>query len=159
MRAGTAFFHGFTVFPDDFSSFPQCCSHFILRITRRAITLCEAASVSRTFQQLTSPSRRLSSRFEAASQNVWVYWNCDGRDDVSRVRDISMGGLFIETGKSKELGVATNLHFLVQEGQIRADAVVRHTVTGGGLGLKFIAVSEEDRRNLSALMTRLRSSL
>jgi hypothetical protein len=115
--------------------------------------------VSRTFQQLTSPSRRLSSRFEASSQNVWVYWNCDGRDDVSRVRDPSTGGLFIETPKSKELGVVTNLHFLVQEGQIRADGVVRHAATGGGLGLRFTAVSEEDRRNLSALMTRLRSSL
>ena len=44
----------------------------------------------------------------------------------------------------------------VQEGQIRADAVVRHVKPGGGLGLKFQAVSEKDRPNLAALMKRLR---
>lgn len=108
-------------------------------------------------QQLTSPSRRLTTRVEAF-QDVWVYWGCDGRDDIARVKDLSMGGLFIETPKSKDVGVATNLHFLVQEGQIRADAVVRHLAEGRGLGLKFTAVSEEDRPHLSALMTRLRSS-
>jgi hypothetical protein len=38
---------------------------------------------------------------------------------------MSMGGLFIETPEPKAQGVLTRLHFLVQEGQIRADAIVR----------------------------------
>ena len=112
--------------------------------------------VARHFQTLTSPSRRLSTRVETP-QHVWVFWRCDGRDDVARVRDLSVGGVFIETPKPKEIGVATNLHFLVQEGQIRADAMVRHAVDGRGLGLKFTAVREEDRPKLIALMSRLRS--
>jgi hypothetical protein len=91
-------------------------------------------------------------------EHVYVFWHCNGRDDLSRVRDIGMGGLFIETTKPKEVGVITNLHFLVDEGQIRADAIVRHVERGGGLGLKFTAVSDDDRANLAALMSRLRSS-
>jgi hypothetical protein len=69
---------------------------------------------------------------------------------------MSMGGLFLETPQPKADGVLARLHFLVQEGQIRADAVVRHAKSGDGLGLKFIALNEPDRPKLAALMTRLR---
>ncbi len=93
-----------------------------------------------------------------APEDVWVYWQCHGREDVSRVRDMSMGGLFIETPQPKAEGVLTRLHFLVQEGQIRADAVVRHARSGDGLGLKFTALSEQDRPKLSALLIRLRGT-
>jgi hypothetical protein len=101
------------------------------------------------------PSRRLFSRVET-SQNVWVYWDCDGRADVSPVQDMSMGGLFLKTPTFKPVGAIVNLHFLVQEGQIRADAAVRYVKSGGGLGMKFAAVSQEDRPRLAALMTRMR---
>jgi hypothetical protein len=106
--------------------------------------------------QLPPGSRRLNSRVESG-RYVWVYWECNGDRDLSRVIDLSAGGLFLETPKIKRIGATTNLHFLVQEGQIRADAVVRHVKPGGGLGLKFKAVSEKDRPNLQALMRRLRS--
>src|SRR5467141_4283208 len=102
-----------------------------------------------------SPSRRLTSRV-ATPGDVWVYWRCHGREDVSRVRDMSMRGLFIETPEPKAEGVLARLNFLVQEGQIRADAVVRHATPGVGLGLKFTALSEQDRPKLAALLTRLR---
>jgi hypothetical protein len=69
---------------------------------------------------------------------------------------MSMGGLFLETEHPKAAGVLTRLHFLVQEGQIRADAVVRHAKSGVGLGLRFTALTEQDRPRLAALMTRLR---
>jgi hypothetical protein len=107
-------------------------------------------------RQIAFPSRRLSSRVESKN-DVWVYWEGSGDRDLSRVMDLSIGGLFIRTPRPKRIGSTTNLHFLVQEGQIRADAVVRHVKPGGGLGLKFKAVSEKDRPNLAALMRRLRS--
>lgn len=106
---------------------------------------------------LTTPSRRLTSRVPTPG-DVWVYWQCRGREDVSRVRDMSMGGLFIETPEPKAEGVLARLNFLVQEGQIRADAVVRHAESGVGLGLKFTALSEQDRPKLAALLTRLRGA-
>ena len=101
------------------------------------------------------PTRRLYSRVET-SENVWVYWNCGGRADVSPVHDMSMGGIFLQTPLSKSVGSLVNLHFLVQEGQIRADAVIKYVKSGTGVGMKFAAVSQEDRPRLAALMTRLR---
>jgi len=104
-----------------------------------------------------SPSRRLTSRVPA-SADVWVYWKCRGQEDVSRVRDMSIGGLFIETPQPRPEGVLTRLYFLVQEGQIRADAVVRHAKSGVGIGVKFTALSEQDRPKLAALLNRLRGA-
>ena len=100
--------------------------------------------------------RRFSSRVESKN-DVWVYWEGSGDRDLSRVKDLSIGGLFIQTPRPKRIGSTTNLHFLVQEGQIRADAIVRHVKPGGGLGLKFKAVNEKDSPNLAALMRRLQS--
>jgi hypothetical protein len=105
----------------------------------------------------TSPSRRLTSRVTAPG-DVWVYWQCHGREDVSSVRDMSMGGLFLESPQPKAEGVLIRLHFLVQEGQIRADAIVRHARSGVGLGLKFVALNEQDRPKLAALLSRLRGT-
>jgi hypothetical protein len=100
--------------------------------------------------------RRFSSRVEPEKNDVWVYWEGSGDRDLSRVKDLSTGGLFLQTSRPKRIGSTTNLHFLVQEGQIRAEAVVRHVKPGSGLGLKFKAVNEKDGPNLAALIRRLR---
>ena len=71
---------------------------------------------------------------------------------------MSLGGLFVETPASRGLGSTVKLEFLVQEGQIRADAVVRRVEPGRGLGLKFTAVIDQDSPRLAALMNRLRLS-
>ncbi len=105
-----------------------------------------------------TPSRRCHPRMETAGE-VWVYWNCAGLEDTSRVRDLCLGGLFIETEAARGVGMEVKLDFLVQEGQIRAAAVVRHVEPGTGLGLKFTALSAEDDPHLKALISRLQSSL
>ncbi len=58
--------------------------------------------------------------------DVWVSWRSNGRKETSRVRDLSLGGLFVETAKSTGVGASVKLYFLVQEGPIGAEAVVRH---------------------------------
>jgi hypothetical protein len=104
-----------------------------------------------------SYSRRALTRFRA-SEDIWVCWRCNGREDVSRVLDISIDGLFIEALRLKvKEGMPAKLDFLVQEGSIKADAVVRHVKDGSGLGLRFLAVPDEDRQRLKALLRRLRS--
>jgi hypothetical protein len=105
-------------------------------------------------RQTVSPSRRFKSRFETLG-GVWVYWQCDGGHDTSRVRNLGVGGLFIETREPTVVGTKARLEFLVQEGQIRADAVVRHVQAGHGLGLKFTALSNGERPRLAALINRL----
>ena len=106
-------------------------------------------------QQPTPHSRRSSSRIGTTGA-VYVCWGSDGYDDTSQVLDLSSGGLFLLTQESRAVGVKAGLHFLVEEGQIRAEAVVRHVKPGRGLGLKFTAVREEDRCRLADLMKRLR---
>ena len=69
-----------------------------------------------------TPSRRANYRI-AALVDVWVCWNCNGREDISRVRDMSIGGLFLNTRLRRATGTPMKIDFLVQEGQIRADAV------------------------------------
>jgi hypothetical protein len=83
-----------------------------------------------------------------------VVWRCQGRDDVSRVGNLSAGGVFIETKKPKPIGTQAELAFLVPEGQIRVEAIVRHTKPGRGLGFKFVGLTEQDRPHLAALMRR-----
>jgi len=100
------------------------------------------------------PSRRRYPRLREP-QGVWVYWDCKGREDTSPVRDLSTGGLFLETEEVRDVDATIKLDFLVQEGQIRAKATVRHVEPGSGLGLKFTALTEEDGPRLTALMTRL----
>jgi hypothetical protein len=108
--------------------------------------------------QKQSYSRRALTRLPA-SEDIWLCWRCNERDDVSRVLDISIDGLFIETPhlNIKE-GMPAKLDFLVQEGRIKADAVVRHVKRGSGLGLRFIALGDSDRQRLKTLLTRLRTS-
>jgi len=102
------------------------------------------------------PSRRHYPRVETP-HGVWVYWHCKELQDTSRVRDLSIRGLFVQTERARDVDGSIRLDFLVQEGQIRAEAVVRHVKPGSGLGLKFTALTEEDGPRLAALMTRLRS--
>ena len=100
--------------------------------------------------------RRQTSRTKIPD-GLWVCWRSDGREDVSRVQNLSEGGLFITMRNPWPLGVNVKLEFLAQEGQIRAEAIVQHIKPGEGAGLKFTAVLEQDCPHLAALITRVRS--
>jgi len=107
------------------------------------------------FLRTPSFSRRHTSRVNAPGV-VAVCWRSNDRDNLSRVRNLSVGGLFIETATPRPVGATAKIDFLVQEGQIRADAIVRHVEPRDGMGLKFTAVPEADRAHLGMLITRLR---
>ena len=102
-----------------------------------------------------SPCRRLTTRIQTHGE-VWAYWQCGRRADVSRVRNVSAGGMFLEIEQPLAKGQTANLHFLVQEGAIQADAVVRRFTPGEGLGLKFVAIEKDCGRQFAELLTRLR---
>ena len=108
-------------------------------------------------QEPVFPLRRHTSRVDAP-EVVWVIWSCDGHDEISHVRNLSFGGLFVETPSPRAVGATAVLDFLVQEGQIRADAVVRHLKPGHGVGLEFTAMMDGDSTQLAALLKRLSRS-
>jgi hypothetical protein len=101
------------------------------------------------------PSQGLTSR-TASPSGLWVYWHSKIHGDLSRIHDLSIEGLLIETPEAIPAGETIELDFLVQEGHIRAQALVRHLERGFGLGLKFTAIRAEDRPRLAALLTRIR---
>src|SRR5258708_24350173 len=103
-----------------------------------------------------NPSRRFTSPV-AGPPDLWVFWNCKKHDGLSRVLDLSVGGLCLSIGKSERMAVGEKVHlnFLTPERQIRTDAILRN-VRPQRLGLRFVAISEEDRAHLTALLTRLR---
>jgi hypothetical protein len=101
-----------------------------------------------------APGRRRYKRVEAR-QGVWVYWGCEELEDISGVRDLSLGGLFVATQETLAVGATLRLDFLVQEGAIRAAGVVRHAEPGRGMGLKFTSVRGEDLQHLAKLVNRL----
>ena len=105
----------------------------------------------------TVPSRRRMMRLPA-TRDVWVYWECGGRADVSRVRDLSTGGIFIETAWRRTKGEVVRVHFLVQEGQITLDGVVAQAQPSQGLGLKFQTVATKDISKLTLLLDRVRAA-
>ena len=99
-------------------------------------------------------SRRLSSRINTHG-DVWVCWRCDGVEDVSRVCDLGVGGLFLSTPIPRPLGAKAKIDFLVPEGRIRAEATIQYALPPGGLGLKFTAITDQDCPNLVALLNRI----
>ena len=102
-------------------------------------------------------SRRLVSRIETHG-DIWVCWRCQGWEDVSRVCDLSVGGLFVASQTPRPVGAKARVDFLVPEGQIRAEATVQHQLPNGGLGLRFTAITDQDCPNLVALINRVGST-
>ncbi len=110
-----------------------------------------------TLWQTVLYSRRVTPRVDA-DDAVYAFWYCNGQGELSRVRNLNLGGIFIETSVQKDLGAPVELHFLVSEGQIRAKALVRHAEPSHGLGLKFTSLNDPDRLRFGALMRRLYSA-
>src|SRR5207302_7869197 len=105
------------------------------------------------FQHRIAPGRRRYKRVETP-QGVSVYWACQKLEDTARVRDLSLGGLFVAAQEALAVGATLKLDFLVQEGAIRAAGIVRHAEPGRGMGLKFTSVRGEDLQHLVELVNR-----
>jgi PilZ domain len=91
----------------------------------------------------------------ATPKGIWVSWQHDASQNVSRVRDLNIGGLFIETKTPPPVGASITLLFSVPEGEIRSSALVRNVTPGEGMGVQFVAMSQEDAVRLQTLFTRL----
>jgi hypothetical protein len=106
--------------------------------------------------QLICPARRTTSRIETPD-GVWAIWRCNDREMISAVRNVSPGGLFVELATFRAVGARAEVYFLVPEGGIRAEAIVRHVRLGSGLGLKITEIPDADRAHMASLIRRLRN--
>ncbi len=91
-------------------------------------------------------------------RGVWVSWQDGTHQDVSRVHDLNVGGLFITTGSPSQIGAVLSLLLAVPEGQIRAKAVVRNVSPAKGMGVEFTELHDPDASRLQSFLKRITSS-
>jgi hypothetical protein len=84
-----------------------------------------------------------------------ITWRGHGESIVSRVQTISLGGLSIATPKPPSSGESLHLSFVVPAGEIIAQAVVRHSRHGEGMGVEFVDLTEGARVRLNHLLEKL----
>jgi hypothetical protein len=92
----------------------------------------------------------------ATPTGVWVAWQRDGqKQEVCRVVDLNLGGLFISTAAPANIGTVISVLFSVPEGEIRGHATVRNVKASQGMGVQFTAMGGEDTERLRKLVSRL----
>jgi len=104
-----------------------------------AETLCE----TRRHQRISLP------------QGMSVTWYGSGQQQVSRVKTLSMGGLFLCGPNTLRVGTDLTLVFEVPGGMVLAEAVVRNIVPGEGMGVEFTKMNPQNQVRLEGLLTRL----
>lgn len=105
-------------------------------------------------QEKDTREKRLSPRVELP-KGVWVAWQGSGQRFVSRVCDLSIGGVFIPTADLPPVGTAVKLIFELPDGDVHAPAVVRHTMVGRGMGVEFAAMDDDNLARIHQLLTEL----
>ena len=85
-------------------------------------------------QEDTGDKRRYS-RVEIP-KGMWMAWEGSGQRFVSRVFDLSLGGVFIPTPEPPPVGTFIKLVFETSGRDVRARAIVRRTVPGTGMGVE-----------------------
>ncbi len=106
---------------------------------------------------MTTERSKSDRRYEriATPKGVWVAWQDGKQQNVSRVRDLNAGGLFIATPTPLALGSTVTLLLSVPEGEIRSRAVVRNVIPGEGMGVQFTELSQQDTIRVEKLVARL----
>ena len=88
-------------------------------------------------------------------QGMSVTWYGSGQQQVSRVKTLSTGGLFLCGSTTLRVGTDLTLVFEVPGGMVLAEAVVRNNVPGEGMGVEFTKMNPQSRVLLEELLTRL----
>src|ERR1700690_3315970 len=91
----------------------------------------------------------------ATPKGVWVAWQDGKQQNISRVRDLNLGGLFVATATPLALGSVVALLMSVPEGEIRSRALVRNVVPGEGMGVQFTEISAENAARVENLVAPL----
>jgi|SRR6266404_5761291 len=84
-----------------------------------------------------------------------VAWYGGGQQQVSRVKTLSIGGLCLCGSITLRVGTDLTVVFEVPGGMVLAEAVVRNTVPGEGMGVEFTKMNPQSRALLEGLLTRL----
>ena len=98
-----------------------------------------------------SSNRRKYTRHRAP-KGMWVGWKSAGQASVSRAEDVGLGGLYLHAANPPGKGAIIELVFDLPSGQVRAQAIVRRSVPGKGMGVQFVQMRPDDRAKVNQYM-------
>ena len=106
-----------------------------------------------------TPCSRPARRYERVARpkgiTVTWYWAGTGEQQVSSVKAIGMGGMFLSVSHARVVGTALKLISVVPEGIFQAEAIVRNVWPGQGMGVEFTKMEPADRALLEKLLKQL----
>lgn len=84
-------------------------------------------------------------------------WQSASMRHVSRVANLGLGGLYIRTNEPPPPGTFIQLLLDAPTGEVRARAVVQRSKPREGMGVKFVAMQQEDRARFAGWLKGLSS--
>ena len=88
-------------------------------------------------------------------QGTLLAWQHSGKKLVSYVGNLGLGGMFIRTSEPPPAGSFIQVLFDVPAGEVRARALVQRSKPKEGMGVKFVAMQQEDRGRLAQWLNTL----
>ncbi len=82
-------------------------------------------------------------------RSLVVAWESGTRRTVSYLESIGLGGLFVVTRQPVPIRSMVKVLLDLPFGEVRARAVVRRVTPARGMGIEFIAMTQEDRARLT----------
>jgi len=82
-------------------------------------------------------------------------WRSGSTRQVSRVVNLSIGGLCVRTSEPPPAGTLIQLLLEVPTGQVRARAMVQWSEPRNGMGVKLVAMEQEDHARFANWLRRL----
>ena len=93
-------------------------------------------------------------RFPAPKGTI-LAWQTANKRVISGVDNLGLGGLYIRTPEPPPSGTFIQLLLDVPTGEVRARAVVQRSKSKEGMGVKFVAMQQEDRGRFVRWLKRL----
>jgi hypothetical protein len=100
--------------------------------------------------------RRVYPRLPAPKGTI-VAWHSFNKRVVSSVDDLGLGGLYIRTPDPPATGTFIQLLLDAPTGEVRARAAVQRSRPQEGMGVKFVAMEQEDRARFAGWLKTLSS--
>jgi PilZ domain len=106
--------------------------------------------------QTQGSERRVYPRLPAPKGTI-VAWHSFNKSVVSAVDNLGLGGLYIRTPDPPATGTYIQLLLDVPTGEVRARAAVQRSSAKQGMGVKFVAMEQEDRARFPGWLKTLSS--
>lgn len=100
--------------------------------------------------------RRVYPRLPAPKGTI-VAWQSSTKRLVSAVDNFGLGGLYIRTPEPPATGTFIQLLLDAPTGEVRARAAVQRSRPQEGMGVKFVAMEQEDRARFAGWLKTLSS--